>query len=44
MEPDDVGWRGEALVLGKLSGRAGLRSRLQDLGYDLNDEELLEVF
>ncbi len=44
MEPEDVGWRGEALVLGKLSGRAGLRSRLQDLGYDLNDEELLEVF
>ena len=44
MEPDDVGWRGEALVLGKLSGRAGLRSRLQDLGYELNDEELLEIF
>ena len=25
MEPEKVGWRGEALVLGKLSGRAGLR-------------------
>ena len=44
MEPEHVGWRGEALVLGKLSGRAGLRSRLEVLGYDLNDEELLEVF
>ena len=44
MTPEDVGWRGEAIVLGKLSGRAGLRSRLKDIGYDLNDEELLEIF
>ena len=32
MEPESVGWRGEALVLGKLSGRAGLRARLRELG------------
>ncbi len=44
MEPSNVGWRGEALVLGKLSGRAGLRSRLHDLGYELSDEELAKVF
>ena len=44
MEPDKVGWRGQALVLGKLSGRAGLRSRLHELGYDLSDEELASVF
>lgn len=44
MEPDTVGWRGEALVLTKLSGRAGLRARLADLGYRLSDEELSEVF
>ena len=44
MEPDSVGWRGEALVLGKLSGRAGLRSRLKDLGYELSEDELGEVF
>ncbi|MBI64215.1 MAG: 2-isopropylmalate synthase [Chloroflexi bacterium] len=44
MEPETVGWRGEALVLGKLSGRAGLRSRLNDLGYNLGDEELNEIF
>ena len=44
MEPETVGWRGEALVLGKLSGRAGLRSRLNDLGYKLADEELNEIF
>ncbi|MDA1278936.1 MAG: 2-isopropylmalate synthase [Chloroflexi bacterium] len=44
MEPDKVGWRGEALVLGKLSGRAGLRARLHDLGYTLTDAELTDVF
>ena len=44
MEPDTVGWRGQALVLGMLSGRAGLRSRLHELGYDLSDEELASVF
>ena len=44
MEPDTVGWRGQDLVLGKLSGRAGLRSRLHELGYDLSDEELASVF
>ena len=44
MRPEDVGWRGETLVLGKLSGRAGLRSRLNDLGYHLTDEELSDVF
>ena len=44
MEPDTVGWRGQAVVLGKLSGRAGLRSRLHELGYDLSDEELASVF
>ncbi len=44
MEPDSVGWRGEALVLGKLSGRAGLRSRLRDLGFALSEDELGDVF
>ena len=44
MEPGTVGWRGQALVLGKLSGRAGLRSRLHELGYDLSDKELASVF
>ncbi len=44
MRPEDVGWRGQALVLGKLSGRAGLRSRLSDLGYQLSDDELSDVF
>jgi len=44
MEPESVGWRGQALVLGKLSGRAGLRARLRELGYELNDDELANIF
>ena len=35
MEPASIGWPGSSLVLGKLSGRAGLRSRLDELGYHL---------
>ena len=32
------------MVLGKLSGRSGLKSRLQDLGYVLDQEELNKIF
>ena len=44
MDPKTVGWTGETLVLAKLSGRAGLRARLEELGYDLDREELDRVF
>ncbi len=44
MTPQSVGWRGDALVLGKLSGRAGLRARMKELGYNLTSEELADVF
>ena len=44
MEPETVGWRGEALVLGKLSGRAGLKSRLKDLGYEFDEDQLNSLF
>ena len=44
MDPVTVGWPGNALVLGKLSGRAGLRSRLEALGYHLSREDLDRVF
>ncbi|MBI2165508.1 MAG: 2-isopropylmalate synthase [Chloroflexi bacterium] len=44
MDPRSIGWPGSALVLGKLSGRAGLRARLEDLGYKLTQEELDRVF
>ena len=44
MEPQSVGWPSSELVLGKLSGRAGLRARLEDLGYKLSKEELDAAF
>ena len=44
MDPKTVGWTGETLVLAKLSGRAGLRARLEELGYDLDRDELDRVF
>jgi len=44
MEPERVGWRGEAIVLGKLSGRAGLRAKLKELGYLLSEAELDTTF
>ena len=44
MEPARVGVPSNSLVLGKLSGRAGLQSRLEDLGYTLSREEITKVF
>ena len=44
IDPNSVGWPSSALVLGKLSGRAGLRSRLVDLGYELTNDELDAAF
>ena len=44
MDPRSVGWPSNELVLGKLSGRAGLRSRLEELGYSLDQDELNETF
>ena len=44
MDPQAVGWPSSTLVLGKLSGRAGLRARLEELGYVLSQDELNVVF
>ncbi len=44
MRPETVGLSQSTLVLGKHSGRHALRVRLQELGFDLNDEELKDVF
>ena len=44
MQPERVGVPGSILVLGKLSGRAGLQSRLEALGYQLSREEISNVF
>ena len=44
MQPERVGVPGNSLVLGKLSGRAGLQSRLEALGYSLSRDEVSNVF
>ena len=44
MDPQSVGWKNTSLVLGKLSGRAGLRSRLEDLGYEISQDQLDSAF
>ena len=44
MDPARVGVPSNSLVLGKLSGRAGLQSRLEDLGYTLSRDEISNVF
>jgi 2-isopropylmalate synthase len=44
MRPEDVGLAGTSLPLGKHSGRAALRAKLAELGYDVADNELKDVF
>lgn len=45
MKPDDVGWMGENMVMGKHSGRAAFRQKLFMLGFtNLNPEELNRAF
>jgi len=44
MRPSDVGLAETNLVMGKHSGRAALRSKLEDLGYKLADNQLKDVF
>ncbi len=44
MRPEDVGLAGTSLPLGKHSGRAALRAKLRDLGFDMADNELSDTF
>jgi 2-isopropylmalate synthase len=44
MRPEDVGLSGTSLPLGKHSGRAALRAKLAELGYEMGDNELKDVF
>ncbi len=44
MRPETVGLLRSTLVLGKHSGRHAFRVRLEDMGYELSDEELQEAF
>lgn len=44
MRPEDVGLSETSLVMGKHSGRAALRAKLADLGYEVGDNQLKDVF
>jgi 2-isopropylmalate synthase len=46
MDAKDIGWPsgGAEIVLGKVSGRHGFKARLQELGYELTEEELSRAF
>ncbi|HKK98377.1 MAG TPA: 2-isopropylmalate synthase, partial [Marivita sp.] len=44
MRPEDVGIAGTSLPLGKHSGRAALRAKLKDLGVDVGDNQLKDIF
>ncbi len=44
MRPSDVGLSGTSLPLGKHSGRAALRAKLKELGYELADNQLNDIF
>lgn len=44
MRPEDIGLHQKNLTMGKHSGRAALRSKLKELGYDLADNQLNDVF
>ncbi|MDP3767133.1 MAG: 2-isopropylmalate synthase, partial [Dehalococcoidia bacterium] len=46
MDARDLGWPagGGEIVLGKTSGRHGFKARLEELGYELTDEELNRAF
>ena len=44
MTPESVGVPATEMVLGKHSGRAALQQRLNQLGFELSDEDLVRVF
>ncbi len=43
MRAQDVGWGANRLVLGKHSGRAAFKARLQELGFPIDDAESLQA-
>ncbi len=44
MTPESVGLTKSNLVMGKHSGRAALKAKLQDMGYDLGDNAFQDLF
>jgi 2-isopropylmalate synthase len=44
MRPQDIGLKETNLVMGKHSGRAALRAKMADLGYELGENQLNDLF
>jgi len=44
MKPEDIGYKSNQLILGKHSGRAAFLNRLKELGLEVDDDRLLELF
>jgi 2-isopropylmalate synthase len=44
MRPEDIGLFAKNIAMGKHSGRAALRAKLRELGHDLADNQLNDVF
>ncbi|MDZ7314651.1 MAG: 2-isopropylmalate synthase [candidate division KSB1 bacterium] len=44
MNPAEVGWGETKIVLGRHSGRHGLKKRLEDLGYSLSQEKIDRIY
>ncbi len=44
LRPESVGWPRSQMVMGRHSGRAALSDRLRDLGFQLDDTQLQQVF
>ena len=44
MKPEDIGLIETNLVMGKHSGRAALRKKISDLGFNLGDNQLQDLF
>ena len=44
MRPEDIGLAATNIVMGKHSGRAALRAKLKELGYELAENQLGDVF
>jgi 2-isopropylmalate synthase len=44
MDAESIGLNGNSIVLGKLSGRSAFRDRLQELGFELSEDDLNKAF
>jgi hypothetical protein len=43
MKPEEVGWTGEGLIMGKHSGKHAAAAVLKDIGYDLTNKQIEKV-